>query len=143
MKLSEAIRLGAMLRPQAFGTLFDLKSGTSCALGAACEAIGILDTTQRNAYTVDARAKARAAGWMWARADSLCPLCDSAWLPTTNHNHDVQGVIVHLNNDHHWTREQIADWVEVVEAAQDSAQPASVAAVARVDHDQLVLTPRA
>lgn len=40
MKLSEAIRLGAMIRPQGFGALFD--GDNSCALGAAAEAAGLI-----------------------------------------------------------------------------------------------------
>lgn len=38
LKLSEAIRIGAKLRPQCVGYLF--KGGASCALGAAYEALG-------------------------------------------------------------------------------------------------------
>ena len=41
MQLSEAIRLGAMLRPQAYGHYFI--RGGSCAMGAAYEAYGITD----------------------------------------------------------------------------------------------------
>lgn len=36
MKLSEAIRLGAMLKPQAFGA--DIEGDSTCAIGAAIEA---------------------------------------------------------------------------------------------------------
>lgn len=39
MRLSEAIRLGAMMRPQTFGALSD-ERGT-CAMGAAYEAAGL------------------------------------------------------------------------------------------------------
>jgi hypothetical protein len=28
-------------------------------------------------------------------------------------------LIFHLNDHHHWTREQIADWVETIERAQE------------------------
>lgn len=38
LKLSEAIRIGAKLRPQGFGCAF--KDGKSCAWGAAWEGIG-------------------------------------------------------------------------------------------------------
>jgi len=44
MKLSEAIRLGAMLRPQCTdGNLFSLIGGVlgSCAIGAAFDAVGL------------------------------------------------------------------------------------------------------
>lgn len=39
LKLSAAIRLGAKIRPQCFGTLFSFGGG-SCAMGAAAEALG-------------------------------------------------------------------------------------------------------
>lgn len=38
MRLSEAIRLGAMLKPQGFGSYF--RHGATCAMGAAIEAVG-------------------------------------------------------------------------------------------------------
>ena len=38
MRLSEAIRLGAMIRPKARGRF--LHNGASCAQGAALEAVG-------------------------------------------------------------------------------------------------------
>lgn len=122
MKLSEEIRLGAMLRPQAFGHL--IADGATCAIGAACEAIGQLCC----GFPVQ---------WEWAHSQApvTCLACAKPiW--------SVALTIVHLNNDHRWTRERIADWLETVEAAQACEQAASVAAVARVDHDQRVLTPR-
>ena len=44
MRLSEAIRLGAMLKPQAFARFFD-GHGT-CVFGAAADAVGELDETR-------------------------------------------------------------------------------------------------
>jgi hypothetical protein len=43
-KLSDAIRLGATFRPQCRRTLFDL--GSSCAIGAAYEALTGINTTE-------------------------------------------------------------------------------------------------
>lgn len=40
MKLSEAIRLGAMMGPQIHGSLLNLKTNGTCAIGAALLAVG-------------------------------------------------------------------------------------------------------
>ena len=113
MRLSDAIRLGAMLKPQAFGDFTD-GVGT-CAFGAANEALG----RPADHEIVDE----------WAalcRAESCCPCCgqrpgslvlDDYELPNT------AALIVHLNDDHVWTREAIADWVATIEAQHDVPQP--------------------
>lgn len=110
IRLSEAIRLGSMLRPQAFGVFFD-GLGT-CAQGAALEAIGhhICDGNKHEAM---------AMAWPWAHcghSESLhctsrthrCPECPT-W------NRCVSAVVAHLNNDHRWSRERIALYVEQLE----------------------------
>jgi hypothetical protein len=106
--LSEAIRLGTALRPnQAFNVLFDPADPTAtCALGAASEAVGILDVTQRNSYVGKAPKSWRWTSTRWGVLYS-CPSC---WWRA-----EGQDIIIHLNNDHRWTRLQIADWVEVCE----------------------------
>jgi hypothetical protein len=94
MRLSEAIRLGAMLRPQAFGKMFRTVRGEmrSCALGAAAEALG------ESPY------------------DSFAPLFDAMRMcPMGCGWTSVGSLIPHLNDEHRWTRERIADWVETVE----------------------------
>jgi hypothetical protein len=93
MRLSEAIRLGSLLKPQTFGDYENL-SGT-CALGAACEAMG-----------VDLACSGDIAKFEISHALLLsldCPVCHDAVAPD---------VVVHLNDDHRWTREAIADWLE-------------------------------
>jgi hypothetical protein len=110
MKLSEAIRLGAMLKPQAFGDYTD-GVGT-CAIGAANEAIGSsadINTTHWESFldmSVD---------------QSSCPVC------ARSARVFEESLIVHLNDDHRWTREQIADWVETIEQQHESTQAAPVA----------------
>ncbi len=117
MRLSEAIRLGAMLRPQAFHGLF--KDGGSCALGAALDAMGITDEEafQRRLSLFEGASQIRV----------MVPPCCRCLVDL----HEVDAVIVHLNDTHQWTREQIADWVETLEQA--SAEPAPLAAVDPVD----------
>lgn len=61
MKLSDAIRLGAMIRPQLQGRMFSDKHGT-CASGAALEACGSQRFGVRD-FTFDALHKL----WPWVR----------------------------------------------------------------------------
>jgi hypothetical protein len=121
IKLSEAIRLGAMLGPQCFSRLFD-ESGGSCAIGAAIEAVG-----QAN------KGRWLPVGRYWneddlvfydaARAHILAYQVPIHWKPVFEAIEQVQcpvgcgreASIPHLNNLHRWTREQIADWVERIE----------------------------
>jgi len=64
MRLSEAIRLGAMLRPQACRTL--LTDDGACALGAALLAVGARPERIGAAFNQ----------WPWALAVSVnCPSC--------------------------------------------------------------------
>lgn len=121
MRLSEAIRLGAMIRPQAYGTYFD-GAGT-CANGAALEALGILDVkSYANTYECQYRlVKAFQKTDVYAGFRKIyhhmkaCPECGA-----TFSEFGRVDAIVHLNNDHRWTRERIADWVESIETAQET-----------------------
>jgi hypothetical protein len=85
LKLSEAIRLGAMLRPQDFGQ-YHSPLGT-CALGAAED-----------------------AGFDFAvlRIPNMWRTCPGCGVQADT----VRYLIVHMNDRHRWTREQIAAWVE-------------------------------
>jgi hypothetical protein len=119
VRLSEAIRLGAMIRPQAVFLYF--RDGNSCALGAALEATGIAYDDVEFAND-DLRMR-----WLWVfTTQAACPVCQVGAR--------VRQVIPHLNNEHRWTREQIADWVESVEplASPDSAPAVREAAEASI-----------
>ena len=97
MRLSEAIRLGAMMSPQAFRTLFT--RDRACAWGAAMLAVGA--TRERTAGSARSR-------WPWAFTVSVnCPSCRRSRL--------VCEVIAHLNDDHRWAREKIGAWVAGIE----------------------------
>lgn len=117
MRLSEAIRLGAMLRPQARHDY--MRTGRSCAIGAALEAIGIPlrnraddDFERTNEHEAIQELRLRPEFHEWGKlekpANRICPGCGRT--PDS-----VSGVIIELNNQHGWTRERIADWVEGVE----------------------------
>lgn len=114
MKLSEAIREGAKLRPQGFDDYFPKQRvdvdddivTCSCALGAAFEAYMI----DRGGTSIEA---VRASSWEieWEdlggeKFNRPCPACPRENFPV------IGQCISHLNDHHRWTREEIADWVQ-------------------------------
>lgn len=103
MKRSEAILAGAKLRPQGFGILYG--NGKSCALGAACEGSGYPIAYQATARHVDAHLE-KAFGAAVLNTITSCPYSDC------DHPDDfAEMIITHLNDDHKWTRERIAEWL--------------------------------
>jgi hypothetical protein len=128
MKLNEAIRLGAMLKPQSYKDLLD-PGGRTCALGAAVDALGLYRNNADFAFELhDLFTR-----YPFIHKASRCPAC----LPVVgfvrrrlNWEYDVEDVIAHLNDDHEWTRERIADWVATIEPACDSSDAAQGQAVA-------------
>jgi len=99
VRLSEAIRLGSMLRPQIFGQMSNALG--SCPFGAAKEAIGD-----------------RAPECFWDPERTFpvvgllpmeCPVCGEV--------EKLRASIIseHLNDRHRWSRERIAAWIETVE----------------------------
>lgn len=104
LTLSEAMRLGAMLKPQGSWSN-SIWGAETCALGAAADAIGL----QEDSFV-------RMCGLSCAWPVLMLMTTD----PVTGRRNTVTGVIWALNDHHHWTREQIADWVATVES-QDSA----------------------
>lgn len=114
LKFSEAIRLGAMLKPQAFGKLQD--AGGSCAYGAALDACGIQDqdnVTEQQLCEL----------FPITTAPASCPVCGLHLEPQPEpwqirELKTVDEVITHLNDWHRWTRERIADFVETLETPQ-------------------------
>jgi hypothetical protein len=118
MRLSDAIRLGAMLAPQGFNGYQDAW-GRTCALGAALEAIGRLGASHR-AYLSWASLYPWLRGLPWR----ACPAC-AGYLSEPG----LIELIVHLNDTHRWTREQIADWVATIEPREEPAAPGVGAAL--------------
>lgn len=107
MKLSEAIRLGATMKPQ-IRMAYHSTRGT-CAIGSALDACGELQPVSApnsNYIPVIQRL------WGWAyKSSTPCPKCAMG----VSGSYTVIGVAVHLNDSHMWTREQIADFVELLE----------------------------
>ena len=117
MKLSEAMRLGAMATEQCFEMLYDPITGATCAVGSVYSAIGKLGIGYKYA---DLRLEFPILASVDATA---CPDCGDA-----THIRTSCALIPHLNDVHLWTREQIADYVATIEAQQDAKpEPLEVA----------------
>jgi hypothetical protein len=138
MKFSEAIRLGSLLRPQSYGSIYDGKY--SCALGALMEGAGIaLKATKRGNCTRHIQKQlhvdffntkcgraARQNPAYRTEASKTCPACSEVISVNgagEKCTPNITSVIIHLNNEHMWTRERIADWVQSIEDAHDTTIP--------------------
>ena len=100
MKLSEAIRIGSKLHPQFFGQLRGWvgdRMGT-CVLAAAVDGLS-------KAHNGDMLLH---QAWPIMLLRVSCPACERP-IDTIQHR------MIHLNDDHRWSRETIADWVEQFE----------------------------
>lgn len=93
--LSEAIREGSKYGPQIFGT-WNGGAGSTCALGAAYLAVGYAGPVTR----VPKQFK------VYENRVSDCPVfhCKKEGL--------ITDIVMHLNDHHRVTREEIANWVE-------------------------------
>ena len=114
MRLSEAIRLGAMLKPQTTGHY--RKAGATCALGAAADAAGIKRDMDNKLFLrfpilsiedwPEPPVKIQRPGFL-ASQGGQNPM-------------SLYTVIWRLNDDAELTREQIADYVATIEARHDT-----------------------
>lgn len=150
MKLSEAIKLGSMLRPQSHGDLYETRDRplhqngvlglvvkervASCALGAAFEAGGI---GTRMATEEEARQDAGKPfrGVHNPNAPTQYYLVPREWnvllhsetaCPQCGHEDTLNRIIPHLNDGHEWKREAIALFVEQIERATAPAETPGV-----------------
>ncbi len=99
-ELAEAIRSGSRRRPeQAFGTYFE-GNARSCALGAAYEGMYRLPREIGSA-------RPQHLERLFDCLDNTIKHCPEKCRKMLT----LGAMIVHLNDDHHWTREQIAAWV--------------------------------
>ena len=102
-ELASAIRAGAARRPdQAFGDYF-IGSRASCALGAAYEGM------YRLARDMDGKRPTKDLTSFFDCLEGTvrkCPIegCKKSLI--------LSAMIVHLNDHHEWSREQIATWLE-------------------------------
>jgi len=103
VKLSEAIRAGAQLRPPAIGQFFEANADgvlCSCALAAAYEVV------------IGAAHPRLGAQHILPALERVFP-CANAVVNHPVHQlpGSVYGAVMNLNDEYHWSREQIADWL--------------------------------
>lgn len=126
MKLSDAILLGSTMRPQIHGRLSD-GEGT-CAMGAACDAVGILDAIMGDN---DNTPIVRMFPGIRSGGRYSCPCEGAARRSECPDQWPLAQMVYHLNDDHFWTRERIASWVASVE-------PQEVLEVGEANQEQTV-----
>jgi hypothetical protein len=122
MSISTAMRLGSLMKPQAFGVIFNSDFTETCALGAAIDAAGLpFVEADSGQYATSGRDSLVMRG-----GEKVCRL-PKEWLTFLLDIHQcpkctvrTQGVylIGHMNDTHRLTREHIADIVERLEANQ-------------------------
>lgn len=105
MRLSDEIMLGATLERHIAGQGPIREGDGGCALQLACLARG----DQKKKWSL-----ATFSAHPWTSQNRKCPAC-----VTTS---TARYVIYHLNDQHAWTIEQIADWVRSVEPAEPEAE---------------------
>jgi hypothetical protein len=105
MKLSEAIRLGATLDTQGFGTIAYTSRGGTCALSAAAKAVGI--PLRQGMLTPYEELEAK-----WPVLRSIVRH------PVTKHTTVLTMAIYNLNDTYRWPRERIAGYVQTIEESQ-------------------------
>ena len=98
-ELADFIRAGSSRGPQCFGSYFDEKGG-SCALGAVYEGVYQLPRNHGKLVPDHLERLFRCLDEVTKR----CPQGCGKRLP-------LASMIVHLNDDHRLTREQIAEWL--------------------------------
>ena len=100
-ELAEYIRVGMKRRPdQAFGDYYQGHTA-SCALGAAYEAMYRLPDEAAG------KRPTRDLDWFFDCLDTVKP-CPGEGCKKRLH---LAALLVHLNDDHRWSRDQIADWL--------------------------------
>jgi len=112
MKLSEAIREGAKLRPQCFGKLFavtDHKIQATCAVGAAYEVLqGLPRIDTWGEVLISSQ-------YLLGINEKVGVITKGITHPETGDGHDdLYCVIESLNDNYRWSRERIANWLSEI-----------------------------
>ena len=118
-ELASFIRAGAERRPeQAYGDYFKGQRA-SCALGAAYEGM------YRLPRQMDGSRPTKDLDWFFDCLEGTvrrCPMegCKKRLV--------LSSIIVHLNDEHRWSREQIATWLESVNGKANGVAPTPASA---------------
>jgi hypothetical protein len=102
MKLSDAILISGMVKPQGRGPDSIGSSEAPCALGGALDVIGKQRVGQH-----ELNYQALCKAWPF--------LNQQAHHPVNGIMYDILSIVWRLNDVHYWTHVQIAEWVRTVE----------------------------
>lgn len=127
MKLSEAIRLGAMATEKGTGSESILSDVMPCALGAARLAAGIKCDEESEAF--------RLLQEQWPITQTVVnrPTTDIEFHDQVEDRATLLSMIWQLNDCSNWTRAQIADWVEAIERHAPQVECVPVSAMEPAD----------
>lgn len=121
---SSAMRAGIAMRPvQAFSRFWDADTKATCANGAVLEAI--FDEPPTMEWFLAHYEQIREVfhrDFAYLRGVKIALPCECDYLVNGPSDTDLYAtafnpsdIVVHLNNYHRWSREEIADWFETVE----------------------------
>jgi hypothetical protein len=111
-ELASFIRAGVERRPdQAFGDYFKGQRA-SCALGAAYEGM------YRLPRQIEGMHPTKDLEWFFDCLEATVRRCPAE---ACSKRLVLSAIIVHLNDDHRWSREQIAQWLEAVNGTVNGA----------------------
>ena len=112
IELADAIAEGAKRRPsQAFGEYFSSKGG-SCALGAAYEGM------YRLPDNADGTRPTKDLEWFFDCLEGSVRKCPA---DGCRKRLTLASILVHLNDEHRWSREAIAAWLEKENGSKEGA----------------------
>ena len=118
-ELASFIRAGAERRPeQAYGDYFKGQRA-SCALGAAYEGMYRLPRQAEGLHPT------KDLEWFFDCLEGTIRRCPGG--DGCQKRLSLASIIVHLNDDHRWSREQIAQWLEAVNGKASNGVPAAPA----------------
>lgn len=109
IRLSEMMLLGSVVSGQAFG-VFEDRDGNTCAIGSALKAAG------RNAIDISITKSKEVFPIL--NHDALCPVDGCRWgnnKPWYPYMPGLFLIVTHLNEEHQWTRQEIAAFVATIE----------------------------
>lgn len=122
LKLSEALRFGAMGTTQTFSKLGDTDAGTACGVGAVFVGLGYQFSGPNSVGNViAAHPELRVLQTPVRLIGRMPEMCvehrgfrrpDDFHASYSSHGENILDAIIHLNDDHHLPREQIASWLE-------------------------------
>jgi hypothetical protein len=140
MKLADAIRIGAAIRPKTRGVMYSPGFQASCAIGAAAESVGIDIVNLSDAEIWPLVREIWPELREEHKGELRCPHF-SCWLLLSA---SVADLIIHLNDAHGWTREAIADHldkcrIELDNREQEACRKEEDAQTCQAEEEELLL----